>query len=141
MKILKYVICLACAMWMGTTMISAKNDKDAQPEEQTVYIFGVACAFGDSLVHFTDVQEIKGLELVNKGFLEYRSLYSYQLKNYLENAKNLPNRTCTVYFSEKKSKLEKTFAKFKKRYQGDKSVALRPLGAQEFSFTRHGGAE
>lgn len=141
MKTMKYLLCVACTMWMSTTVLCAKGDKKASKEEQTVYVFGVSTAFGDTLVHFTDIQTITGTELVNKGFLEYRSFYSYQLKNFMENSKNCPHQTCTVYFSDKKKKLEKTYSKLKKRYQEDRTVALRFLETQDFSFKRHGGVE
>ena len=83
------------------------------------------------------IQEIQGVALVNKGFLDGRNMYSHQLKSYLENGANLPNRTCAVFFSEKKSKLEKTYAKMKQKYQSDKSISCRMLDAEAFSFTKY----
>ncbi|MBQ8866988.1 MAG: hypothetical protein IJ013_04620 [Bacteroidaceae bacterium] len=124
-----------CALFLGSETLWAKGDKSA--DTQTVYIFGVATAFGDSIMHFTEIQEIQGIGLVKKGFLEGRSLYSYQLKGYLENAENLPNRTCTVFFSEKKSKLQKKYTKLKQRYQANKKLSCRTLDATTFSFEKY----
>lgn len=124
-----------CALFFCSGALWAKGDKPA--ETQTVYIFGVAASFGDTIMHFTEIQEIQGAGLVRKGFLEGRSLYSYQLKSYLENSKNLPNRTCTVFFSEKKSKLEKQYAKLKQRYQASKNLACHTLDAKTFSFEKY----
>lgn len=103
---------------------------------QRVYLFGVGAAFGDSVVYFTDIQYVEGTDLVKKGFLDNRSDYSYQLKNYLENRMNLPHRTCAIYFSEKKSALEKKFLKVRKKYQADTTMVFRTLNAGEFQFVR-----
>jgi hypothetical protein len=135
MKTITRWMVLVCLLTVCTTALYAKRDKTQ--EEQTVYIFGMAVSFGDTLVHFTEVQELQGVGLVNKGFLEARSNYSTQLKTYLENSKNLPYRTCTVFFSEKKSKLMKKYQKLMSKYQADKSVAIRPLEGQFFSFTKY----
>ena len=132
------MVCV-CIFSICATSLYAKRDKTE--EEQTVYIFGMAVAFGDTIVHLTDVQEFRGVGLVNKGFLEARSSYSYQLKTYLENFKNLPHRTCTVYFSEKKSKLMKKYEKLKSKYQVDKSVNLQLLDPSFFSFKKYEGAK
>ncbi|MBR2359033.1 MAG: hypothetical protein IKJ42_09735 [Bacteroidaceae bacterium] len=131
----KSLMLLGCAVFFCISTLYAKGDKPA--ETQTVYIFGIAASFGDTIVYITDIQEIQGTALVNKGFLEGRNMYSYQLKSYLENGANLPNRTCTVFFSEKKSKLEKTYAKLKQKYQSDKSISCRMLDAQAFSFEKY----
>lgn len=142
MKTLKHWALAVCAMLVGFGTLQAKSKGEKQDKEQTVYIFGISTAFGDSLVYITDVQELKGTGLVSKhGFLEARSIYSYQLKQYLENGANLPNRTCAVFFSKKNNKMDKKYAKLKERYQTMKGMALRPIELVDFSFKKYEGGE
>lgn len=121
------------------TAAFAKGDEKKKVEKQTVYMFAVGAAFGDSIVSFTDIQIIEGEGLVNKGFLKGRNMYSYQFKNYLENAENLPHRTCAIFFSQKKSKLEKQYAKLKARYENDKETVTRMVGSASFQFQLYDG--
>lgn len=142
MKTLKHWALAVCAMLVGFGTLQAEGKDEKKNKEQTVYIFGISTAFSDSLVHITDVQELKGAGLVSKnGFIEARSIYSYQLKQYLENGANLPNRTCTVFFAKKKNKIDKKYAKLKERYRAMKGMALRPIGLAEFSFEKYEGGE
>ena len=70
-----------------------------------VYAFGVSASFTDTVIYYTEIQMLDSVALDKNGFLPHRELYSYQLKNYLEFDKGLPNRTCMIYFSENKKKL------------------------------------
>ena len=121
----------------ATSYAKDKNKEQVENKEiekQTVYIFGVGSAFGDSIIYFTDIQEIQDYKLIEKGFLNYRSIYSYDLKNYLENAMNKPHRVCAVFFSEKKSKIEKKYEKLKNRYQKENGKSFHLLTSEQFSF-------
>lgn len=130
MKIIKTLMVVAACAMMSLPGL-AKSD-----EKEGVYMFGVGAAFGDSIVYFTDVQFVEGKDMVKNSFLEARNQYSYQLENYLENVKNLPNRTCAIFFSEKKSKIEKKFLKLRKKYEGDAANSFRMLDVSEFKFQR-----
>lgn len=130
---LKHLWVVLLAMCLCHTAY-AKGDKKEKVEKQTVYMFAVGAAFGDTIVSFTDIQMIEGENIVNKGFLKARNMYSYQFKNYLENVENLPHRTCAIYFSQKKTKLEKKYAKLKARYEADKELATRTVDSGKFQF-------
>lgn len=123
------MMALGSTLYCPHTMAGDKN-------EQNVYMFGIAAAFGDSVVYFTDIQSIQGKGLIKKGFLNARNHYSYQLKGYMENVLNLPHRTCAIHFSEKKAKLEKTYLKLRKNYQADTTVVFRTLDQGKFQFEK-----
>lgn len=125
-------------LWLalGATLCLSTGALAGEGKKQEVYMFGIAAAFGDSVVYFTDIQTIQGEKLVKKGLLDARNQYSYQLKGYLENVMNLPHRTCAIYFSEKMPKLEKKYLKLCKKYQADPSVVFRILDAGKFRFQR-----
>lgn len=134
MNALKHLALAMCAI-AAPFAIHAQETNETEKTE-TVYIFGVGASFQDSTVYFTDVQTLEGTKLIEKGFLLGRTMYAYQLKGYLENALNLPNRTCAIYFSDKKKKIEKTYAKLKAKYENDETIKLNFTGYGEFKFER-----
>ncbi len=106
-----------------------------RPEQRCVYMFGFAASFVDSTAYITDIQAIDSAYIFKKnGFLADRSLYSMQLSQYLQTAMHKEYMTCAIFFSEKKSKLEKTFLKVRKKYSNDPGVLLTPLGKDVFTF-------
>lgn len=128
MKFVKIVASLfiVLAMCTASTLESKKNG---------MYIVGVSASFTDSLIYFTDIQFVDSVNVDKNKLLPMRSQYSDQLENYLEQVKGMKNRTCFIYFNEKKSKLEKNINKMKENYQKEGKSILRELG-DEFKFTK-----
>ena len=114
---------------VSTAAMLAKNDK-----KDVVYIFGVSISFSDSTVYFTEIQEIEGVKLV-KGFLPHRHMYAYELKDYMNFKEDMPGRTSVIFFSEKRSSLEKKEAKVKRRLVEREGKTVRYLG-DKFIFTK-----
>jgi hypothetical protein len=104
-------------------------------EAKVVYAFGVSTSFTDTTFFYTDIQVLDSVQLKN-GFLPQRDLYSYQLKNYLEVDKGLPNRTCMIYFSQNKKKLDKEVLKVIGKYKKNKSITLQKIETSEFRFKK-----
>lgn len=100
-----------------------------------MYMVGVSASFTDSLIYFTDIQFLDSVELDKDELLPMRGQYSDQLESYLEQVKGMENRTCFIYFDEKKDKVEKTIKKMKEKYQKDGKSILRDLGA-DFKFSK-----
>ena len=89
----------------------------AKPRCQPIYIFGVSASFNDSIVFFTDIQQVDSVWLQDKkGFLAGRSNYAAQLREFFTNGFNLNNRTCVVICNTDRKKVEKKYAKMKKQY-------------------------
>jgi hypothetical protein len=107
-------------------------------EKEGVYILGISASFMDTIVYYTDIQLVDSVKLDKHGFLPKREVYSYQLKKYLENEKNIPNRVCMIYFSKRKKVLEKEAAKLLKKYEKNKNTDLRQIEVSEFRFTYAG---
>ena len=122
------------------TMLTAIPASAKHVQVPKMYIFGFAASFNDTIVHFTNVQEIDSAWIEKKNnFLQTRELYSYQLRDFLANQKQMPRRTCVVYANKNRKKVEKQFLKFKKLYtQQSKNqhqqYDLRYLEDQEFHF-------
>jgi len=104
-------------------------------QAKVVYAFGVATSFTDTAFYYTDIQLLDSVQLKN-GFLPQRDLYSYQLKNYLEVDKGLPNRTCMIYFSESEKALNKEVLKLVSKYKKNKSITLQKISTTEFRFKK-----
>ena len=65
-----------------------------------VYAFGVSASFTDTVIYYTEIQMLDSVALDKNGFLPHRELYSYQLKNYLEDNQLQQNSTCLLYTSD-----------------------------------------
>lgn len=104
-------------------------------KKKGMYMVGVSASFTDSLIYFTDIQFLDSVELNKDKLLPMRGQYSDQLDSYLEQVKGMENRTCFIYFDEKKDKVEKTIKKMKEKYQKDGKSILRDLGA-DFKFSK-----
>lgn len=130
MKYVKILFVLALAF----TMCSAFSIK--KESHKPVYAFGVSASFADTVVYYTDVQLLDSVHLDKNGFLPHRELYSYQLKNFLEYEMKQPNRTCMIYFSDSKKKIDKEALKVLGKYQKNKSVVLQKIDPEKFRFVK-----
>lgn len=121
-------------MLLVLTVCSAFSLKSSK--NKPVYIVGVSASFTDSLVYFTEIQFLDSVHIDRNKMLPERAQYSYQLKNYLENEEGLSNRTCFVYFSNSKKKLQKTITKMKAKYQKGKTMLMRQVNPNAFQFKK-----
>lgn len=133
---MKYIRTL-CAVALVFTLCSAFTMKDKGKEEKTVYAFGIAASFNDSVVYYTEIQPLDSVKLDKNGFLPQRDAYAYQLKNYLEYNLGKPDYTCMIYFSNHQGKLEKEAAKVKEKYKkSDGNMVLQGVEQTAFSFKK-----
>ena len=103
---------------------------------QKVYIYGFSASFQDSVVYFTDIQELENVSVTNKSsFLYRRDSYSSQLRNYLAE-KGDPFRTCIVSYAYDRKHIEKKYLKLKSKYTKKGSFDIRYLKTEEFKFDR-----
>ena len=87
-----------------------------------MYMFGIAASFTDTIVHVTDIQALDSVWIETKNnFLQERDSYSYQLRSYLEDKEGMSHRTCIVFYSKKREKLEKKYRKMMGLYGKDKN--------------------
>lgn len=139
MNNIKIILLSIFATLFQTNMIASNNigkNPDSKKTD-TVYIFGVGAAFGDTIVHFTSIIELDCIELDKKTkFLPLRSIYSLQLKAYLEGTLGLRQQTCCVIFSNSKKKISKKYYKLKKAYLENSESTLKIIGENDFTFTK-----
>lgn len=128
MKFIKVFVSLLAVLTFCTASTMENKKKG-------MYIVGVSASFTDSLIYFTDIQFVDSVELGKDKLLPMRGQYSDQLDNYLEQKLGLENRTCFIYFDEKKSKVEKAIKKMKGKYQKEGKVVIKETGA-DFKFTK-----
>ena len=130
---MKYVKILF-AITLVFTMCSAFSFK--KNSHKPVYAFGIAASFTDTIVYYTDIQLLDSVHLDKNGFLPKRELYSSQLKNFLEYDMNQPNKTCMIYFSNNKKKIDKEMLKTLDKYKRNKSIRLQKVDSDKFRFTK-----
>ena len=130
MKYVKILFAIALVF----TMCSAFSLKKGN--SKPVYAFGISASFTDSVVYFTDIQILDSAKISKDGFLAHRELYSYQLKNYLEDNRLQQNSTCMIYFSDNKKKIDKEALKVLGKYKKNKSIVLQKIDPEKFRFTK-----
>lgn len=130
MKYVKILFAIALVFTMCSAF-SFKKDRS-----KPVYAFGISASFTDSIVYFTDIQLLDSAKVSKEGFLAHRELYSYQLKNYLEDNRLQENSTCMIYFSENRNRLEKEATKILNKYKRGKNVIVSRIDSEKFRFKK-----
>lgn len=137
MRLLRHLTLTAALMAVMVNYMPASAKNLVVPK---AYMFGFVASFNDSIIHFTDIQEVDSVWVMSKkNMLAGRSNYSYQLRNYCTQQLGMPNRTVVVVSSTKRKQVEKKLAKMKKEYGGkDKNVSnydIRYISTADFHFT------
>lgn len=125
MKYVKILFAIALVFTMCSAF-SLKKD-----HSKPVYAFGISASFTDTVVYFTDIQILDSAKVSKEGFLSHRELYSYQLKNYLEDNQLQQNSTCMIYFSENKKKLEKEATKILNKYKKNNRMTVSRIDMEK----------
>lgn len=115
---------------------SKKEEKVKVDEPKRVYLYGVATNFNDSVTYITQVQHLDSVIIHPNGALQNYSIYSMQLKVYLEGTLNEINQTSAVIYSDNKKKLEKRFVKTRKKILSDRRRTLKQVGTNAFVFEK-----
>ncbi|SEV80616.1 hypothetical protein SAMN04487850_0080 [Prevotella aff. ruminicola Tc2-24] len=132
MRFFKHITLAVALLTASTLPLSAKSTQASK-----AYMFGFSASFNDSIVYFTDIQEVDSVWTNGKGrFLAGRNQYSYQLREYFTTKLGMARRTCVVVSSLKRKDVEKKYAKMKKQYIEKKAgkFDVRFLSAEDFRF-------
>lgn len=106
----------------------------AQNKEKQIYAFAFGTCFNDSVVYLSAISPIPNATIESKTkFLNNRLAYSNQFKYYLD-SKNSQPHTCALFFSTKKEKLQKKYAKMRQKYNKNKQKQLTELTTADFEF-------
>ena len=132
MKYVKILFAIALVFTMCSAF-SLKKD-----HSKPVYAFGISASFTDTVVYFTDIQILDSAKVSKEGFLSHRELYSYQLKNYLEDNQLQQNSTCMIYFSENKKKLEKEATKILNKYKKNNRMTVSRIDSDKIPLYETG---
>lgn len=133
MKLIKQLTLAIAMMAAGTTNVQAQNVKLPH-----AYMFGFVASFNDSTVYFTNIQQVDSVWVTKKKkMLAGRNNYSYQLREFFTQKRNLPNRTCVVVANIDKKKVEKKYIKMKNKYlvKSKKPYDVRNIADTDFKFT------
>lgn len=128
-------ILIIIALFGGSMTTEAK--KTMVPK---MYMFGIAASFNDSIIYFTNIQEVDNVWKESKNnFLLDRHVYSSQLREYMTTKLQMPYRTCVVYYNANRTKLEKKFIKIRQLYTQPKKkqtnhFEVRYVDSGDFMF-------
>ncbi len=136
MKKIFSILFILCLVVPSLSFAKDGKKKEAKRKVKTeVYMFGVSLSFTDSVAYFTEIQHIEGA-IIENNMLPNRHLYAYELKDYMSYNEDKPGRTSFIYFSDKRSKLEKKELKVRKKLLYNSEKTVRYLGSK-FKFTKH----
>ncbi len=139
MKILRYM--------MFAALLTALLPQTAGAKGTVVpkgYLFGFVANFTDSVVYFTDIQEVDSIWYDKRSrFLLGRDVYANQLRTHFAEQMNMPHRTCIVSFGLSRKDAEKKLMKMRKLYTGKNAGAyeIRNLNENQFHFTTVNASE
>ena len=134
MKIIRHIT-LAALLLAAVAIVPTLAQNRVVPK---AYMFGFAASFNDSIVFFTDIQEVDSVWIMpHKKLLAGKSNYSYQLRNFCADSLGLKNRTVVIVSSLKRKDVEKKYAKMKKDYTEKHAgqYDVHYIDASEFRFT------
>lgn len=98
-----------------TSVCAQRNKRYFAPKD--MYMFGVCFSAIDSTVYFTDIKQVPNTSVERgSGFLYSRNNYSYQLQQYFKSTSG-SNYTAVTCYNQKRTKLEKKYAKMRQKYQ------------------------
>lgn len=126
-----FILLLAGSIMCG---LSANAQKRAVVKPQ--YIFGFAISMTDSVAYITEVQRVDSAWVETAhGYLVDRALYSLQLQYYLEQSENAKNTVCSVFFNRNPRKMQRLWARMKRRYAKAKNLRFIEVPKSSFAFT------
>ena len=135
MKIIRHITLAAAIMAALAFVPSLAQNNRVVPK---AYMFGFVASFTDSVVFFTDIQEVDSVWLMpRKKMLAGKSNYSYQLRNFCADSLGFKNRTVVVVSALTRKEIEKKYAKMKKDYIEKRAgqYDVHFIDASEFRFT------
>lgn len=126
MRILKVLTALLLVVMLSSAGVVKKKDT-------AVYLYGVSSSFSDTVVYFTEIQQLD-IELAKGGVLPEMHNYSSQLENYIGVMKDKPHQTAATFYSTKKNSLEKERTKLYNRYKKKMRHSVVFLSSEDFTY-------
>lgn len=120
----------------GVMAVLLPQQAAAQAKQTTVYLFGFAASFNDSIVYLTDIQKFDNAWVTTKHKrLMERDQYSYQLRDNLR-AKGRKTPTCITFYALDIKDIAKKYAKIQERYttKAKGNYILKNLSREEFTY-------
>ena len=136
MKLVRNITLIVAILAVFATIYSPLQAKNFVTPK--AYMFGFSASFNDSIVYFTDIQEVDSVWFMQKkDILAGRNNYSNQLRDYCAQKLDQPKRTCVVICSEKRKTVEKKYDKMKRKYSPKKGSTydVRFISVSDFKFT------
>ena len=111
----RIIVVFLMLVGLSTSMCAQKYRRYFAAKD--MYMFGVCFSAIDSTVYFTDIKQVPNTSVERgSGFLYSRNNYSYQLQQYFKSTSG-SNYTAVTCYNQKRTKLEKKYAKMRQKYQ------------------------
>ena len=111
----RIIVVFLMLVGLCTSVCAQRSKRYIAPKD--MYMFGVCFSATDSTVYFTDIKQVPNTSIDRgNGFLYSRNNYSYQLQQYFKSTSG-GNYTAVTCYNQKRTKLEKKYAKMRQKYQ------------------------
>ncbi|MCR4993859.1 MAG: hypothetical protein K6A32_00515 [Bacteroidales bacterium] len=126
---------LTLAFLLLAGAVATVDAASKEPRMTRVYMFGFSASLTDSTAFQTDIQTLDSAWIdPSHKFLIDRALYSLQLQYHVEVQEHRKNTVCTVFFGTNLRKVQRRWAKVRKRYENDPALRYQILPEERFRF-------
>lgn len=128
----KKLIMMALCLYLILPNLMAAGEKEG--EQKTVYLFGIAKNYADSVTCLTGVMKMDHVNIdKNTKGVANLDMYTDQLNNYFKH-QNLFGYICATFYSENSKNIEKQYLKLKKKISKESGTTLKMLTESDFKY-------
>ena len=125
---------LLFTLTVGLCAGQGKQDGERMTFQKTVYMFGIAQSYMDSVTYVTNVDRVENVVFdKGTGYVDGLDLYTTQLETYLLQQGHA-GYVCTTFYATDRKKAEKRFLKIKRRMLRQKYTQVQNLGDFAYRF-------
>lgn len=109
----------------------------AQKKSQTthsIYAFGVAQSFADSVCYMSSVQRIEGVTLSHEGLLNDRAYYSEAFSQYVQAQFGQVGTMGSIIFGKSRNDVESKYIRVRNRYLHRENMKVKEISVNDFAF-------
>lgn len=130
----RIVLMLLCLLIGAGTIWAAKKKKTAnEAMEKTMYLFGVAKNYGDSISVMTAIFPMERVALMPNKAVANLEMYTEQLSLFFK-LQGQYGYICATYYADSYKDAEKKYLKVRKRFRKETNLTLQTLSNDDFKY-------
>lgn len=126
----KYITSILLAL---LATISCMTQAKAQTTH-SIYAFGVAQSFADSVCYMSSVQRIDSVTLSHEGLLNDRAFYSDAFARFVQTQFGQTGTMGSIIFGKNRKDVETKYFRVRSRYIHREHMKVKEISANDFAF-------